>query len=125
MKEFNLNEYLKDPSQKIVTRDGQEVRIICTDAKGDAPIIALVYEKDMNKETPYTYNRDGLFYNNTEFYLDLFFAPIKREGWVNIYRDRSGAFSSQFIFESEKRAKEVIGENHKTYIATTKIEWEE
>ena len=125
MKEFNLNEYLKDPSQKIVTRDGQEVRIICTDAKGDAPIIALVYEKDMNKETPYTYNRDGLFYNNTEFYLDLFFAPIKREGWVNIYRDRSGAFSSQFIFESEKRAKEVIGENHETYIATTKIEWEE
>ena len=125
MKEFNLEEFKKDPNQKVVTRDGQEVRIICTDAKGDAPIIALVYEKDMNKETPYTYNRDGLFYNNTEFYLDLFFAPIKREGWVNIYRDRSGAFSSQFIFESEKRAKEVIGENHETYIATTKIEWEE
>ena len=50
---------------------------------------------------------------------------IKREGWINIFRDRGGAFSSQFIFESEKRAKEVIGKNHKSYITTTKIEWEE
>ena len=43
MKEFNLTEYLKDPSKKVVTRDGRDVRIICTDEKGDEPIIALVY----------------------------------------------------------------------------------
>ena len=122
MKEFNLEEYLKNPSQKVVTRDGQEVRIICTDAKGDAPIIALVYEKDMNKETPYTYNRDGLFYNNTEFYLDLFFAPIKKEGWINIYQIEK-IYQCGNIHNTEEEALNCKGTQN--YIKTIKIEWEE
>ena len=42
MKEFNLTEYLKNPSQKVVTRDGRDVRIIFTDHKGSQPIIALI-----------------------------------------------------------------------------------
>ena len=125
MKEFNLEEYLKNPSQKVVTRDGREVRIICTDAKGDEPIVALLYNKNREEENVYTYNREGIFYKDNDSCLDLFFAPVKREGWINLYKDRNGAYPSQFIFESEKRAKEVIGENHKTYIATIKIEWEE
>ena len=83
MKEFNLDEYLKDPSKKVVTRDGREVRIICTDAKGDEPIVALLYNKNRDEENVYTYNRDGRVYKNDSC-LDLFFAPIKREGWVNI-----------------------------------------
>ena len=33
MKQFNLEEYLKDPSREIITRDGRPVRIICTNAK--------------------------------------------------------------------------------------------
>lgn len=37
MKEFNLNEYLKNPSQKVVTRDGRNVRIICTDTMRNLP----------------------------------------------------------------------------------------
>lgn len=43
MKPFNLEEYLKNPSRKIVTRDGRVVeRILCTDAVGHYPIVALV-----------------------------------------------------------------------------------
>ena len=45
MRQFNLEEYLVNPSKKVVTRDGRSARIICTDAKGKFPIIALV-EKD-------------------------------------------------------------------------------
>ena len=123
MKEFNLEEFKKNPSQKVVTRDGREVRIICTDRKETQPIIALVTKN--GKEEVRSYYQNGRWSNTNEWDLDLFFAPIKREGWVNIYRDRSGAFSSQFIFESEKKAKEIIGKDHKTYIATVKIEWEE
>ena len=122
MKEFNLEDFKKNPSQKVVTRDGQEVRIICTDAKGDAPIIALVYEKDMNKETPYTYNRDGLFYNNTEFYLDLFFAPIKREGWVNLYKIGT-KYEFGNVYNTEEEA--LNKKSNQDYIKTIKIEWEE
>lgn len=31
MKPFSLKEYLKNPNKKVVTRDREEVRIICTD----------------------------------------------------------------------------------------------
>ena len=34
MEPFNLEEYLKDSSRKVVTRDGRNVRIICTDKRG-------------------------------------------------------------------------------------------
>ena len=79
MKEFNLNEYLKNPSQKVITRDGRAVRIICTDAKGDEPIIALVYNNIREEENVYTYNREGIFYKDNDSCLDLFFDPINKE----------------------------------------------
>ena len=124
MKEFNLTEYLKNPSQKVVTRDGRAVRIICTDAKGDEPIIALVYNNIKDEENVYTYNRDGYFYKDNDSCLDLFFAPIKREGWVNIYDiTRTNCISR--IYKTKEEA-ETIGKGCKSgYITTIKIEWEE
>lgn len=126
MKEFNLTEYLKDPSKKVVTRDGREVRIICTDAKGDEPIVALLYNKNRDEENVYTYNRDGYFYKNNDSCLDLLFAPIKREGWVNLYKDKDEdiTYLPGIIHDSEKEAKEAI-KGDPNFIATIKIEWEE
>lgn len=126
MKEFNLEEFKKDPSLKVVTRDGRAVRIICTDAKGDEPVIALIYNKNRDEENVYTYNREGYFCRDNDSCLDLFFAPTKREGWVNIFRNKEGSYTENSIYETEQRAKEVIGEKHKNYyVTTTKIEWEE
>ena len=123
MKEFNLTEYLKNPSQKVVTRDGREVRIICTDAKNEEPIIALVYNNIRDEENVYTYNKDGYFYNNNDSCLDLFFAPVKKEGWINIYKNNSRRDRiAGDVFPSEKEAKE--GKTIR-YITTIKIEWEE
>lgn len=122
MKLFNLEEYLKDPSQKVVTRDGREVRIVCTDAKGDEPIIALVYNNNRDEENVYTYNREGIFYKENDSCLDLFFAPIKREGWINIYKNNITTFIGD-IYPSEKDAK--LFKNYDLYITTIKIEWEE
>ena len=48
MKEFNLEEYLKNPSRQVVTRNGREVRIICTDYKSRKPIIGLVKKNEEN-----------------------------------------------------------------------------
>ena len=124
MKEFNLTEYLKDPSLKVVTRDGREVRIICTDAKGDEPIIALVYNNIREEENVYTYNREGRFYKNDSC-LDLFFAPIKREGWVNIYRFKDDTRTIGCLFKSEEEAKLHKYDRASVYIKTIKIEWEE
>lgn len=50
MKEFSLEEYLKNPDREVVTRDGRKVRIICTDRKGATPIIALVHNADDGQE---------------------------------------------------------------------------
>ena len=126
MKEFNLNEYLKDPSKKVVTRDGREVRIICTDAKGDEPIIALVYNNIREEENVYTYNRDGYFYGDNDSCLDLFFTPVKKEGWINLFKDKeiNYPYIPGIIHDSEEEAKEAI-KGDPDFIATIKIEWEE
>ena len=124
MKEFNLTEYLKNSSQKVITRDGREVRIICTDAKGDEPIMALVYNNNRDEENVYTYNRDGSFYGDNYDCLDLFFAPIKKEGWINLFKDEDIVYLTGIIHDSEEEAKEAI-KGDPDFIATIKIEWEE
>ena len=124
MKEFNLTEYLKNPSQKVVTRDGREVRIICTDAKGDEPIIALVYNNIREEENVYTYNRDGYFYGDNDSCLDLFFALVKREGWINLYKNEGITYLPGIIHDSEEDARKAI-KGDPEFIATIKIEWEE
>ena len=45
---FNLQAWLKDKSQKVETRDGRSVRLICTDvkAKDGACVIALITNDD-------------------------------------------------------------------------------
>lgn len=126
MKEFNLQEYLKNPSQKVVLRSGSDVRIICTDKKGEFPIVALVEDDDDEGEFTICYRKTGRFLIERESPNDLVFAPIKREGWVNIFRNKEGSYTENSIYETEQRAKEVIGEKHKNYyVTTTKIEWEE
>ena len=124
MRFFNLDEYLQKPSLKVVTRDGREVRIICTDAKGDEPIIALVYNNIREEENVYTYNRDGYFYGDNDSCLDLFFALVKREGWINLYKNEGITYLPGIIHDSEEDAKKAIKDDP-DFITTTKIEWEE
>lgn len=51
MKQFNLEEYQKNPNRKVITRDGRNVRIICTDKrKDDYPILALCSMDSRNLE---------------------------------------------------------------------------
>ena len=121
MKEFNLTEYLKNPSQKVVTRDGREVRIICTDMKSEYPLIALILNKNNNKENLFNYKENGkYFYAVSE--NDLFFAPTKKEGWVNVYKNGFVERVIGCLYSSEEEAKEYKSPD---YITTVKIEWEE
>ena len=123
MKEFNLEEYLKNPSQKVVTRDGKEVRIICTDMnnKDDYKIVALV-QKKYGGEQILCYRKSGRDKYCPDF--DLFFDTIKKEGWVNLFKDEELPFVNGDVYESEKEAKEAA-EGESDFIASVKIEWEE
>lgn len=127
MKQFSLEEYLKNPDRKVITRDGRPARIVCTDRKHERPIIALIKEKDGTEKTLYTYNTQGGFWTNNEHSdADLMFAPIKKEGWVNIYASQIAGdrYPGYSIFPNESAARFAV-ENQKTYVATIKIEWEE
>ena len=130
MKPFNLKEYLENPSRKVVTRDGKPARIICIDAKrehfgeGPHPVVALVEEKK-NQETIYCYGSDGIFREGYKYDIDLFFATVKCEGWINIYKcvnvvdERTG----NVIFKTKEEALDNILSTN--YIDTVHIEWEE
>ena len=122
MKQFNLQEYLKNPDRHIVTRDGRSARIICTDAKGNFPIIALVETYNGN-ETVLRLKENGRFYNDTENSSDLFFAPVKKEGWINLFKVNSTMTTGE-IYNTEEEAKSAIAKSL-VYISTVKIEWEE
>lgn len=123
MKPFNLEEYLKNPSKKIVTRDGKNVRIICTDAKGNFPIIALV-ETHNGTETVLRLKENGHFHNSTEDSRDLFFATEKQERWINIYKDEEDYHLGK-CFCSTKEEAVNLGCINIEYITTVKVEWEE
>lgn len=123
MKQFNLDEYLANPSKRVVTRDGRDVRIICTDRVSEKgyPLVALVM-KD-GHELVHTYNRYGHFYTgDTNHDFDLFFAPEKHEGWINIYKTRGYCYGGSVIYPTEVAAKTAADPDP---IATVKIEWEE
>lgn len=123
MKRFNLDEYLKDPNREIITRDGKSVRILCTDRKHPTrPIIALV-QIDKCKEAYSSYTEDGSWVDSTSRPNDLFFAPEKHEGWVNMYKIRSGGVQIGQIYSSKEEAE--MGRKDANYISTAKIKWEE
>ena len=122
MKQFNLEEYLINPNKKVITRDGRSARIICTDAKGNFPIIVLV-ETYSGAETVLRLKENGRFYNDTENSSDLFFAPEKKEGWINLFKINSTLTIGE-VYNTEEEAKAaVVGSL--VYISTVKIEWEE
>lgn len=122
MKQFNLNEYLKDPSKKVITRDGRNVTIHCTNFNSCQPIIAQIEGNNFSQ----SFTRDGKYFiDDRNFPYDLFFASEKKEGWLNIYRSESGFYLRGNPYKSKEEADEVAKANYKTFCTTIKIEWEE
>ena len=72
MKQFNLQEYLANPSLKIVTRDGRPARVVCTDVKGNYPVIGLALHND-TEEYMYNFTENGRWSTGIKSDRDLFF----------------------------------------------------
>ena len=127
MKQFNLEEYLKNPSKKVVTRDGRAVKIHCTNFTRAHNIIAQIEGNDFSA----SYHKDGIFTHEEESNCDLFFAPERHEGWVNIYksgaqRETLGYLQTRYmgscIWPTEEAAETAADADN---VITIKIEWEE
>ena len=118
MKQFNLKEYLANPSRKVVTRDGRNVTIHCTNFNSCQPIIAQIE----GHNSSHSFTRDGKYcIDDRNLPYDLFFASEKREGWINILKND---YVFPDIYETQDLAKEY-GIHRIDYIDTIKIEWEE
>ena len=127
MKQFNLEEYLNNPSKKVVTRDGRAVKIYCTDYIDKCCL--FVIGKIEGNAYSYSFREDGRFVDHKETDNDLFFAPEKHEGWINIFHGKDGPLTGNVIFASKEEAEEssrrCIGFTKDLYITSIKIEWED
>lgn len=124
MKQFDFQEYLKNPQKKIVTSDGECARIICTDRNPDYPIVALVGEAT----TVNCYTKEGQYFGDeTPSSRDLFFAPEKKTGWINVSRIAQGNAGeityTGAVYPTKEEA--IAGYGGVGLLATIQIEWEE
>ena len=124
MKQFNLQEYLKNPDRHIVTRDGKDAKIICTDGSNKTyPILALIQNEEGKDVLSYT--NDGMNVKGYESPFDLFFVNEKKNGWVNLYKSGNNViFGSNRPYNSKELAKDNIMCAF-DYLTTIKIDWEE
>lgn len=122
MKEFNLEEYLKNPDREVVTRDGYWVRIVCTDFNNpDYPVVGEI----IGHKWPCSFTTNGLLVKDgDEHPCDLFFAPEKHEGWMNLYKKNFDLVIGDLVHNSEEAAKKTVA-GDEDYITTIKVEWEE
>lgn len=105
-----------DPTKPVQTRDGRKARIVCTDAKSEYPIVALVLENGVEEHSRHTicghWWSSKMDCNN-----DLVNIPIKhkRTIFLNVYKDYI------VTHESEYKAKASISPG---IIASIKFEIE-
>ena len=129
MVKFSLEEYLKDPSRKVVTRSREEVKIKCTDMDGanGLVIVGLVRSYRTGKEEPMSWTKEGQ-YNplKEESFYDLFFEdskePVVRKGWVNVYKGSGGEIVLGSIRKSKEEAEQI---SQRDSIDTIEISWKE
>jgi hypothetical protein len=114
MKPFNLEAALA--CAKVMTGEKKPVTDIAYLPSVNSPykVYAII-----NGETSYFTVAGCLSKECPNAFLDLFMAPVKSEGWINIYK---GGKSMGNIYKTEKEAQASAGSN---IIACVRIEWEE
>ena len=119
MKPFNLEEYLANPSKRVVTRDGRVVKIHCTNCVGTRPVIAEAEGDNYSLE----FDKYGSYFFAPSK-NDLFFTPEKHEGYACIHCTNGKHYLDNVIYTS----KEEADKNAKKWedsVAIIKIEWED
>ena len=125
MKKFDLQEYIKNPFRKVITKDGKPVRILCIDAKGSYPIIALASLNEYNRELILRCEANGSECDSEDD--DLFFDVETKHGWVNLYRTEQGFVIFGSVYDTKEDALDELEKTNGMCknIDTIQIEWEE
>ena len=128
MNPFSLEEYHKNPSKHLAPRSGLSARIVCDDAPGNFPIVAIIDKMSMvdNCVTHIAYRKEGWINpDGAPSPYDLFFVTKKYEGWVNVFKNDDGEnYVTYSVYKSKEEAEED-GKQYSGYITSVKIKWEE
>lgn len=112
--------------EPVMTRDGCKARVICFDREEvDFPLVALVTDPESGTETLETYRADGRYTIAVAVTdLDLVMAPVKKEGWMNVYPSNMTSLVGvcSHIYLSQAAADEEAGKHRK---ACLHVKWEE
>lgn len=121
MKPFNIKEHLEHPEWKVVTREGEPVRILCTDLDDDDyPVVAATKNRYVNK-----YTADGLFHAGKENEYDLFFYFKKIEAWTLFVKCAGNFVLGSIFYDTIEEARRVQESDADRYGPIVKVEWEE
>lgn len=122
MKPFNLE--LAKAGYPVCTKTGKPARIICFDRKNEEyPLIVLITCPGGTEEpTPCTENGESMISHGDS--NNLMMASVKKEGWINLYKDNEGVYTGSVrIYPSKESALSDC--NFRNYFDTIKIQWEE
>ena len=83
-----------DKNKKYKTRSGRDVTIMCTEARGNYPVIGIVHDEDCDKA--YCWEVDGRYSSKYEGGLDLIEQPEVHTRWINFYANGTGGSVSTY-----------------------------
>lgn len=93
MKQFNQEK--AEAGAELQTRSGLPVRILATDIEGRYPIAVAVSEMYGQSETLMAVTAQGRYIDDENDHdSDVFMAPVKKSGWINIYPDGESMIAS-------------------------------
>lgn len=121
MKPFSIKEHLEHPDWKVVTREGEPVRILCTDLDdNDYPVAAATKNRHVDR-----YTSDGLFQAGWETKYDLFFYSKKIEVWTLLVKCAGNFILGSILYDTIEEARRVQESDPDRYGPIVKVEWEE
>ena len=121
MKQFSIKEHLEHPDWKVVTREGEPVRILCTDLDdNDYPVAAATRNRHVDR-----YTADGLFQAGKETKYDLFFYFKKIEAWTLFVKCAGNFVLGSIFYDTIEEAQRVQESDPDRYGPIVKVEWEE
>lgn len=117
LKPFNLEQALA--GKPVMTREGRKVvHIFYAEEACENSQVICVFETGV----VFLYYKDGTYTAYASSLNDLFMAPTKKEGWINVYNVLSLDVTGKNIYPTEEAA---LANKGCDCIATIKIEWEE
>lgn len=115
-----FNEDAAKAGAPVQTRDGCKVRILCYDRACEVfPIVGLVTGSD-GSEYCCSWTPQGFSSTQGPDKLDLVMAPVKKEGWVNLYKNCLPSIG-YMVYPIEAEAKKQSSPG----AIQVRIEWEE